>query len=104
MPRKIKECYIFLDLPFTSTLEQIETKQKILNKAWHARELEKNRKFPRQIKKVNEASQTLIDYVSIHGVQEDTNYFTTSPSNFGVNLFWLILSIIFCVATFIALV
>lgn len=104
MPRDIKECYIFLDLPFTSTLEQIETKQKVLNKAWHARELEKNRTYTKKIKKVNDVSQKLINYVTIHGVQSDTNYFSTTLSNLGVNVFWLVLSIIFCVATFLALV
>lgn len=101
MPKEIKKCYNNLNLSFTSTIEQIKEREKILIKLLRAKAIKHGKSYKEKINKVVGDANTLVDYVNKNGIPNKTDFSFEISNNdlisqilvvitFGIMLFSLI--------------
>lgn len=81
MPKEIKKCYYNLDLSYSSTVEQIEEKEKILIKLTRAKAIKNHKSYDDKIQKIIKDANTLIDYVNKFGVPNKQDFMFETTNN-----------------------
>ena len=82
MPKEIKKHYHFMDLSYSSTLDQIKEREKVMIKILRAKAIRKRRSYNNEIEQVISATNSLIDYVEKNGVSNiNDSLFDTPKSN-----------------------
>lgn len=82
MPKEIKKCYNNLNLSYSSTVEQIEEREKILIKLLRAKAIKTGKSSKEKIQKIATDANTLIDYVTKFGIPNKKDFmFETSQTS-----------------------
>lgn len=82
MPKEIKKYYHFMDLSYSSTLDQIKEREKVMIKILRAKAIRKRKSYNQEIEQVVKTTNCLVEYVEKNGISnvEDT-LFDTPKSN-----------------------
>ena len=81
MNKLIRSCYYNLNLPFTSTIEEVKINEKLLIKIQRAKALKTGKPRKKQIDKIIKDSEMIVDYINKNGVPAKENYFISTPKN-----------------------
>ena len=105
MTKEIKKCYYHLDLPFSATEEEVRVKEKMLIKILRSKAIKKGKSCKEDIDKVANSADEIVEYIKKNGVpQVEPPHFKTSPQDVLTQLVCMILAIVFCALSFVALV
>ncbi len=105
MTKEIKKNYYHLDLPFTATEEEVRIKEKMLIKILRAKGMKKGKSYKDQIDKVAYSADEIVAYIKENGVPNVAPpHFKASVNDVLSQLVCMILSIVFCALSFVALV
>ena len=67
MLNQIKRCYNYLDLPYNASIEDVQTRQKVMIKLIRAKGLKTGKLNEKKIKKINIAAEKIIFYINKYG-------------------------------------
>ena len=101
MEKNLRKSYELLYLPISSTIEQVETREKALIKVIEAKEREKNISCVKEIEKVKISSELIIKNIKENGIPTEKNHqFNSSGESVFVLFLISVCSAIFCYFTF----
>lgn len=104
MPKDIKRCYHFLDLPYDATVEDVRSRQKVKIKMLRAQAIRKGISNKKKINEVAIIGEELIDFIEREGVQPPEKVlFDTKPNEIFTQLAILFIVATVCVISFVAL-
>ncbi len=87
MPKDIKRCYHFLDLPYDATIEDVRSRQKMKIKVLRAQAISKGISNKKKINEVAIIGEELINFIEREGVQpKEKVLFDTRPSDLFTQL------------------
>lgn len=90
MPSYIKKHYHYLDLPYNSTIEEIEIREKALVKFWRTKGEQIGKVYTKKVKKIVNSSNIIISYVKKNGVPSNVEpLFDTNKNSIFNQLFVL---------------
>ena len=105
MPKKIKKYYHFLDLPYNSSIEEIQSREKVLIKTLRAKAIKTGVSCTEKINKVVNAANNILGYVEKNGVPNGVGYLYNTPlSTLYTQIFVFALVIITAVCSVISLI
>ena len=79
MEKSLRKCYECLDLQFSSTIEQVEAREKALIKIFKAKEKDEKISCKKEIEEIKIAKEKIIENIIKNGVPNDkTHHFETS--------------------------
>ena len=95
MPKEIKKFYDYMNLSFSSTVQEVQEREKDMINTLQAKALKKNKNYQTKIDKVSVAADGIIKYIEKNGVtNKKDNLFNTSTTSICIQLI-LLVSIIF---------
>ena len=68
MPKEIKKFYNFMDLPYSSTVEQVQEREKVMIKLIRAKAIKKNQSYKIKIDKIVSSANGIVNYIEKNGV------------------------------------
>lgn len=105
MPKEIKKHYHFMDLSYSSTIDEIKEREKVMIKILRAKAIKKRKSFNDKIEQIVNSTNEIVEYVEKNGVpnvQDST--FVTPKNNIFTQLFILLTLIIVLVCSIFALI
>ena len=82
MPKEIKQYYQFMNLSYSSTIEQVEEREKVMIKILRAKAIKKNKSNNEKIDQVVMSANGIIGYIEKNGVPNiKDNMFNTSKTS-----------------------
>lgn len=104
MTKEIKKCYYYLDLPFNATVEQVKVREKVMIKILRAKGMKLGKSYKDEINKVVLSAEGIFDYIKKNGIpKEKEPTFDTSISSLTTQIVAMLVMLIFCVLSFVAL-
>ncbi len=104
MTKELKKAYSFLDLKYEATIEEIQTRRKILIKILRAKNIKKHKNHIEKIKKINACTELILDNIKKSGIpSENRLIIDSSRENVFTGLYGLILVSILALVSYIAL-
>ena len=104
MPKEIKKLFDFMNLEYNSSVEDIKSRQRVLIKVLRAKGIKRGKSYVEKIDKVNSATNQILAYVIVHdNSNEPTPFYRTTTYNLSTLGFSLLISIIICAGTFLAM-
>ena len=95
MPKEIKKYYQFMNLSFSSTIEQVEEREKVMIKILRAKAIKKNKPNKEKINQVVISANGIVEYIEKNGVPNiKDNMFNTTKTSIFSQLLMLIALII----------
>ena len=105
MPSYLKKHYHYLDLPYSATIEEIETREKALVKFWRTKGEQKGMVYAKKVKKIVNSSSIIMNYVKKNGVPNNVeSLFDTDKKVIFNQLFVLAIMLILAVCCIFALI
>ena len=105
MTNQLKNCYHFLDLPFSASKEEVKQKEKILIKIQRARALKTGKTKNKKINKIVECSNLIISNIEANGtpnVKDCEKY--SNIKDISTQLFILILVSVVAIISYLSLI
>ena len=94
MEKNLRNCYRIMDLPFSATKEDVETRKNAMIKTLKA---ERNEKTDIEIVKVENASNLILENIKNNGIpQEEDHYFEASTQSIWALSIVLLFVGLFC--------
>lgn len=90
MPKAIKKSYYYLNLPFSSTKEDVERQEKVLIKIERAKALKKGKSRKDKIEKIVKHANNILLYVKQNGIPNIKETFNISYKTIIIELCVLI--------------
>ena len=94
MLSQIKRCYNYLDLPYNASIEDVQTRQKVMIKLIRAKGLKTGKLNEKKIKKINIAAEKIIFYINKYGPAKNGFKFETDINSTINLLFAFLLSFV----------
>lgn len=79
MPKEIKQCYQHMDISFSSTVEEIKEREKVMIKLLRAKAIKKKKSYNNQINKVVNSANNILDYINKNGIPNVTDSLFETP-------------------------
>ena len=90
MPKEIKKIYNFMNLSYSSSIEEVQEKENDMIKTLQAKAMKKHKSCDEEINKVVDSANKLIEYIEKNGVpNKRDNLFNTSNSSIMTQLIML---------------
>jgi len=90
MPKEIRKFYNFMNLSYSSSIEEVQEKEKVMIKILRAKAMRKHKSYGKEINKVVDSANKLVDYIEKNGVpNKRDNLFNTSSSSIMTQLIML---------------
>ena len=74
MEKKLKEGYRYLDLPYSATVDEIQSRKVALIKILNVKEREKNISCSQEISKISNYSDLLIENIKNNGIPQENGF------------------------------
>ena len=103
MLKEVKRCYFELDLPYSATEEEIETRRDVLIKIEKSKGNEKKPSNKKRIERLQYCAKTILNYLKKNPKIEDTTHFKTTGFGLMVQLYILLMVSILCGVSFFAI-
>ncbi len=103
MLNQVKRCYNYLDLPYNATIEDVQTRQKVMIKLIRAKGLKTGKLNEKKIKKINIAADKIVFYINKFGVAKKGFKFETDVNSTVNLLFAFLLSFVMFVTCLFAI-
>jgi len=90
MPKEIRKFYNFMNLSYSSSIEEVQEKEKVMIKILRAKAMRKHKSYGKEINKVVDSANKLVDYIEKNGVpNKRDNLFNTSNLSIMTQLIML---------------
>ena len=87
MPKEIKKFYNFMNLSYSSSIEEVQEREKVMINALQAKAMKKHKSCDEEINKVVDSANKLVEYIEKNGVpNKRDNLFNTSSSSIMTQL------------------
>ena len=104
MPKEIKKLFDFMNLEYNSSVEDIKSRQRVLIKVLRAKGIKRGKSYAEKIDKVNSATNQILAYISVHdNSNEPIPFYRTTTYDLSTLGFSLLIAIIICAGTFLAM-
>lgn len=105
MTKELKKCYCYLDLPYNSTIEQVDSQVKVFIKILRAKALKTGKSKSKKINKIVLCANKIKENIEKNGVPqiEETTHFST-PKELSTQLFVLIAITIIAFVSYFSLI
>ncbi len=104
MTKDIKRYYHFLDLPYDATIEDVQSRQKVMIKVLRAKAIKRGVSYKKKINKIAVIGEEVINYIKGYGVQPPEKIlFDTKTSDLLTQIFLLVIIGTVSVVSIIAL-
>ena len=102
MPKEIKKHYNYLDLPYSSNIEEVRLREKVLIKILNTKESKKGVKYTEKLNKVVDSANAIVAYIEKNGVQDKDFVMFDTKTKSIVNqiLIFLMLAVVAVCAVF----
>ena len=100
MNRNLKKCYDCLDLPFSATKEQVETRKTALIKILKAKENETKISNEKEIELVELSAKTICEELEKNGIPKNIKRFECSNESILILIVVLIFAFMLCFFSF----
>jgi len=90
MPKEIKKIYNFMNLSYSSSIEEVQERENVMIKTLQAKAMKKHKSCDEEINKVVDSANKLVDYIEKNGVpNKRDNLFNTSNLSIMTQLIML---------------
>lgn len=99
MPKEIKKHYNFMNLSFSSTIEDVEMRQKSMIKIVRAKAIKKGKSYNDKINKIALSAHILVEFINKNGIPKiNDNLFETDKRDmvYQVVVLGIVLAISIC--------
>ena len=91
MPKEIKKIYNFMNLSYSSSIEEVQERKNVMINTFQAKTMKNHKSYDKEINKVVDSANKLVKYIEKNGVpNKKDNLFNTSNSNITTQLIVLI--------------
>jgi len=91
MPKDIKKFYNFMNLSFSSTVEEVQEREKVMIKILQAKAMKYNKNYQSEIDKVVNAANSIVEYINKNGIpNKKDNWFKTSKTSIFIQILMLV--------------
>lgn len=80
MPKQIKKYYNFMDLSYSSTIEQVQEREKVMIKMSRAKAIRKNKSYDEKINAVVVSANEIVQYIEKNGVPNKLDTLFNTPA------------------------
>ena len=99
MPKEIRKHYNFMNLSFSSTIEDVLMRQKSMIKVVRAKAIKKGKSYSDKINKIAYSAHVLVEYINKNGISKiKDNIFVTEKSDivYQIVVLGIVLAISIC--------
>ena len=90
MPKEIKKIYNFMNLSYSSSIEEVQERENVMIKTLQAKAMKNNKFYEEKTNKIVASANKLIEYIEKNGVpNKRDNLFNTSNSSIMTQLIML---------------
>ena len=90
MPKEIRKFYNFMNLSYSSSIEEVQEREKVMINALQAKAMKNKKSYDDKINKVVNSANKLVDYIEKNGVpNKKDNLFNTSKTSLFYQLIML---------------
>ena len=100
MNKKLKKCYDDLDLPFSATKEEVETRKSALIKILKGKESETKISNQKEIEKIELSAKMICEEIEENGIPKNTKRFEVTNESFIILIVVLIFAFMICFFSF----
>lgn len=93
MDKNLRKCYQCLDLPFSASIEDVETRENALIKILNAKATEKKVSCEKEISQVQTSSKTIIENIKNNGIPKE-EYHRFETSNETITILIVVLGLV----------
>ena len=105
MPKEIKNHYNFMDLSYSSSVEEVKEREKIMIKILRANAIKKGISCSDKIQQVTNSANQIVDYIEKNGIPNiDDSRFVTSKNNIITQVFIFLSMLVVLVCSIFALI
>ena len=80
MPKEIKRFYNFMDLSYSSTIEQVQEREKVMIKVLRAKAIKKKKSYNEKIAEVVTSADGIVEYIEKNGVPNKSDNLFNTPT------------------------
>ena len=80
MPKEIIKYYNFMDLSFSSTIEQVQEREKVMIKLLRAKAIKKKKSYNEQINQVVVSANEIVGFIEKNGVPNKVDSLFNTPT------------------------
>ena len=94
MPKEIKRYYNFMNLSYTSTIEQVQEREKVMIKLFRAKAIKKNKSYQNKINEIVTSANSIVEYIEKNGVSNKKDFLFNTPMKSIISQIFILAAVV----------